>query len=290
VTRVRKVSSDSRPLADMSPVGGLAMADISEGQVWSSGEGYERYVGRWSRVVAREFLDWLGVRPGASWLDVGCGTGALSETILATADPGVLQGIDPSEAFVDNARRAISDPRASFEAGSAESLPFENGHFEAIVCGLVLNFVPDHHAALVEMRRVAAQGGVVGAYVWDYAGRMEMMRYFWDAAAELDWLAQSADEGARFALCRKEALFEAFTDAGLQEVDVRAIDAPTAFRDFDDFWTPFLTGQAPAPAYNMSLSEEKRGDLRELLRSRLPIQPDGSIHLVARAWAARGRR
>jgi SAM-dependent methyltransferase len=266
------------------------MAEISEGQVWSSGEGYERYVGRWSRVVAREFLDWLGVRPGASWLDVGCGTGALSETILATADPGVLQGIDPSEAFVDNARRAISDPRASFEASSAESLPFGNGHFEAIVCGLVLNFVPDHHAALVEMRRVAAQGGVVGAYVWDYAGRMEMMRYFWDAAAELDWLAQSADEGARFALCRKEALFEAFTDAGLQEVDVRAIDAPTAFRDFDDFWTPFLTGQAPAPAYNMSLSEEKRGDLRELLRSRLPIQPDGSIHLVARAWAARGRR
>jgi len=162
------------------------MAEISEGQVWSSGEGYERYVGRWSRVVAREFLDWLGVRPGASWLDVGCGTGALSETILATADPGVLQGIDPSEAFVDNARRAISDPRASFEAGSAESLPFGNGHFEAIVCGLVLNFVPDHHAALVEMRRVAAQGGVVGAYVWDYAGEMQMMRYFWDAAAAVD--------------------------------------------------------------------------------------------------------
>jgi hypothetical protein len=154
----------------------------------------------------------------------------------------------------------------------------------------VLNFIPDHRAALVEMRRVAAQGGVVGAYVWDYAGRMEMMRYFWDAAAELDWLAQSADEGARFGLCREDALFEAFSDAGLREVDVRAIDAPTVFADFDDFWTPFLTGQAPAPAYNMSLSETKREELRELIRSRLPIQPDGSIALIARAWAAKGRR
>jgi SAM-dependent methyltransferase len=266
------------------------VTDIREGQVWTSAEGYERYVGRWSRLVAREFIDWLRVRPGASWLDVGCGTGALSETILASTNPGLLQGIDPSATFVDHARTKVDDPRASFETGSAESLPYENGRFHAVACGLVLNFVPDHQAALVEMRRVTAQGGVVGAYVWDYAGRMEMMRYFWDAAAELDWLAQSADEGARFGLCRQDALYEAFTDAGLREVDVRAIDAPTVFRDFDDFWTPFLTGQAPAPAYNMSLGEEKRDELRELIRSRLPIQPDGSIALVARAWAAKGRR
>jgi ubiquinone/menaquinone biosynthesis C-methylase UbiE len=269
---------------------GQPTAEISEGQVWTSGEGYERYVGRWSRVVAREFVAWLGVRPGASWLDVGCGTGALSESILSTADPGAIRGIDPSEAFVDHARRALTDPRASFEVGSAEPLPYQNGQFDAVACGLVLNFLPDAPAALVEMRRVASQGGVVGAYVWDYAGRMEMMRYFWDAAAELDWLAESADEGARFTLCRKESLYEAFTEAGLREVDVRAIDAPTTFHDFDDFWTPFLTGHAPAPAYNMSLSEEKRGELRELIRSRLPFQPDGSIQLVARAWAARGRR
>ena len=240
--------------------------------------------------MAREFVDWIGVRPGASWLDVGCGTGALTETILSTAEPGAIEGIDPSEAFVDHARRAVSDLRASFEVGSAEPLPYQNGHFNAVVCGLVLNFLPDAPEALVEMRRVASQGGVVGAYVWDYAGRMEMLRYFWDAAAELDWLAQAADEGARFALCREEALYEAFTDAGLREVGVHAIDALTTFRDFDDFWTPFLTGQAPAPAYNMSLSEEKRGELRELIRSRLPVQTDGSIQLIARAWAARGRR
>lgn len=267
-----------------------AVAGIEEGQVWTSADGYERYVGRWSRLVAPEFIKWLAVRPQARWLDVGCGTGALSQTILDVADPASVQGIDPSQAYIDHAGAATTDPRASFEVGSAESLPYENGTFDAIACGLVLNFVPDHHAALVEMRRVAAQGGVVSAYVWDYAGRMEMMRYFWDAAAELDWLAESADEGARFGLCREAALFEAFNAAGLREVDVRAVDVPTVFAGFEDFWTPFLTGQAPAPAYNMSLSEAKRTELRELIRSRLPTKADGSIQLVARAWAAKGRR
>lgn len=265
------------------------MVDVGEGQVWTSGQGYERYVGRWSRVVAREFLLWLEVPSGSSWLDVGCGTGALSAAILAGTEPRTINGVDPSRAFVDHARNAIRDPRASFEVGNAESLGFEDGRFGAVVCGLVLNFVPDHAAALAEMRRVTAPGGVVGTYVWDYAGKMGVLRYFWDAAAELDWLAEAADEGARFGICRREALEEAFTAAGLQDVDVRAIDAATVFRDFDDYWTPFLSGQGPAPAYNMSLNEVRRNELRDLIRSRLPINEDGSIHLLARAWAARGR-
>lgn len=264
--------------------------DVGEGQVWTSGEGYNRYVGRWSRAVARDFLLWLGVPPGSSWLDVGCGTGALTGAILASAHPTALEGMDPSEAFVNHVRGAVRDARASFCVGRAESLPFEDGRFDATVSGLVLNFVPDHGAALAEMHRVTAAGGLVGAYVWDYAGKMEMLRYFWDAAAELDWLAETADEGARFTLCHREALVEAFASAGLQDIDVRAIDAATVFPDFDDFWSPFLSGQAPAPSYNMSLTEEKRGELRELIRSRLPIKQDGSIRLVARAWAARGRR
>ena len=266
------------------------MVDVGEGQVWTSGQGYDRYVGRWSRVVARDFLLWLGVPPGSSWLDVGCGTGALTGAILAANEPATINGLDLSQAFVDHASGAINDPRVSFGVGSAESLPFDDDSFGAVVSGLALNFVPNSALALTEMRRVTAPGGVVGTYLWDYAGKMEMLRYFWDAAAELDWLAEAADEGARFALCHDEALAEAFAGAGLQEVEVRAIDAPTAFFDFDDFWTPFLSGQGPAPAYNMSLAEEKRGELRELIRSRLPTKHDGSIRLVARAWAARGRK
>jgi len=130
---------------------------------------------------------------------------------------------------------------------------------------------------------------VVAAYVWDYAGKMELMRYFWDAAVELDRTAFELDEGRRFPLCQPGPLTALFTQAGLREVQVRPIDVPTRFRDFDDYWTPFLGGQAPAPGYAMSLNEERRGALRERIRAKLPMASDGSIELIARAWAVRGR-
>jgi hypothetical protein len=128
----------------------------------------------------------------------------------------------------------------------------------------------------------------VALYVWDYADRMEMMRRFWDAAVALDPSAGALDEGRRFTVCRPEPLRALFEGAGLAQLETRAIDVPTVFRDFDDYWTPFLGGQAPAPGYCKSLGEEARGALRERLRASLPARPDGSIHLVARAWAVRG--
>jgi SAM-dependent methyltransferase len=156
--------------------------------------------------------------------------------------------------------------------------------------GLVLNFVPDAVQALAEMVRVTRPGGTVGAYVWDYAGQMQLMRQFWDAAGALDPRARELDEGVRFPLCRPEPLQALFIGAGLADVHVRPIDVPTRFRDFDDYWTPFLGGQAPAPGYAMSLSEDRRTELREYLRARLPYDGDGSIPLIARAWAVSGGR
>jgi SAM-dependent methyltransferase len=250
---------------------------------WAAGDLYEPYVGRWSRVVAKEFLAWLGVPPDRRWLDVGCGTGALTQTILAAARPARVQGVDPSAAFVEHARAHA--PQASFAVEEAQSLSARDGTFDAAVAGLVLNFVPRPERAAAEMRRVVAPGGMVGAYVWDYAGRMELMRHFWDAAVELNPEAQKLDEGVRFPLCRPEPLAQLFRDAGLDAVEVRAIDAPTPFRDFDDYWTPFLGGQGPAPGYCMSLDEGKRAALRERIRARLP----DPIHLIARAWAVKGR-
>jgi SAM-dependent methyltransferase len=264
------------------------MAGQSTPEVWTSGEGYERYVGRWSRLVASEFIDWLGIAGGARWLDVGCGTGTLVGTILARSNPASVAGMDRSEAYVAHARARITDTRAEFRAGDAQSLPYADNAFDAAVSGLVLNFVPDKEKAAREMARVVRPSGVVGVYVWDYAGEMQMMRLFWDAAAELDPAAAALDEGARFGICRPEALEALFASAGLRDVEVRAIDVPTRFRDFDDYWTPFLMGDAPAPGYNMSLSQERRGALRELVRSKLPIEPDGSIELIARAWAVKG--
>ena len=259
-------------------------------EVWASGAAYEPYVGRWSRLVASEFLRWLAIRDGARWVDVGCGTGAVAEAILRQADPSEVVGIDPSAAYVEYAQAHIIDPRARFEVGSASALPLDDAQVDAAVTGLVLNFVPDAVQALAEMVRVTRPGGTVGAYVWDYAGQMQLMRQFWDAAGALDPRARELDEGVRFPLCRPEPLQALFTGAGLADVQVRPIDVPTRFRDFDDYWTPFLGGQAPAPGYAMSLSEDRRTELREYLRVRLPYDGDGGIPLIARAWAVRGGR
>jgi hypothetical protein len=157
------------------------------------------------------------------------------------------------------------------------------------VAGLVLNFVSDPGAALAEWRRVTIAGGIVAAYVWDYAERMELIRAFWDAAISLDPAARALDEGVRFPIAGADALADLFRAAGLVDVTTLAIDVPTHFSDFDDVWQPFLGGQGPAPAYVMSLSAGDRDALRGRLRSTLPSAPDGSIDLTARAWAVRGR-
>jgi SAM-dependent methyltransferase len=257
--------------------------------VWAAGDLYEPYVGRWSRLVAREFLSWLSVPAHRDWLDVGCGTGALTQVILETANPHGVTGIDPSPGFIDYAKARTASPLASFEVGDGQSLPVEVASFDAAVAGLVLNFVPEPSRAVAEMTRAVRPGGVVAAYVWDYAGKMELMRHFWDAAVALDPAAIDLDEGRRFSLCAPEPLSELFARAGLRAVEVRPIDVPTRFRDFDDYWSPFLGGQAPAPGYALSLSADRRNRLRDRIRSDLPVSSDGTIRLIARAWAIRGR-
>ena len=255
---------------------------------WADGDRYEPYVGRWSRRVAQAFLDWLAVPQDRDWLDVGCGTGALSGTILERVSPRTLTGVDPAPGLVEYSKARLGSERARFEIGDAQSLPLAGASVDAVVSGLVLNFVPQPARAMAEMRRVARPGGVIGAYVWDYAEGMELMRCFWDSAVALDPAAQDLDEGPRFPICRPEPLSQLFAEAGLAGVETRAIDVPTVFRDFDDYWKPFLGGQGPAPGYALSLDEVRRGALRERIQSRLPISQDGSIHLMARAWAVRG--
>ncbi len=256
---------------------------------WSAGALYEPYVGRWSRLAARELLKWLSIPVKKDWLDVGCGTGALSQIIFEHGLPNAIKGIDSSADFVAYAKMHVDSARITFEVGNAQALPIDSASFDAVVSGLVLNFVPEPRRAVAEMARVARPGGAVAAYVWDYAKKMELMRYFWDAAVVLDPTALEFDEGRRFPICQPSHLAELFKNAGLQKVEVRSIDIPTHFRDFDDYWSPFLGDQGPAPAYAMSLSQEHRGALRERIRSNLPIAEDGSIHLTARVWAVRGR-
>jgi len=261
---------------------------VSAPDRWSGGDAYEGYIGRWSRRVGARFVDWLDVAPRSSWVDVGCGTGALSATILDRANPTWVRGFDPSADFVGYASTHITDPRASFAVGTADALPLDDGVADVVVAGLVLNFVPDPVVALAEMRRVARPGGVIAAYVWDYADRMDLLRSLFDAAIAIDPGAAAVDEGRRFPLAAPGPLRAAFEGAGLEAVDVRSIDVPTVFASFDDYWTPFLSGVGPAPGYVVGLDDRARSALRDRLQATLPIASDGSIHLIARAWAVRG--
>jgi SAM-dependent methyltransferase len=236
------------------------------GDVWADGAAYESYVGRWSRLVARELLAWLSVAPGGGWLDVGCGSGSLSQAILQFADPTAVHGIDRASGFVAFAREQARDRRLRFDIGDAHALPIDTAAYDAVVSGLMLNFISQPHLAVGEMRRAARDGGTVAAYVWDYAGRMELLRHFWDAAVALDPAATDLDEGRRFPLCQPQPLADLFRAAGLNDVEVQAIDIATEFHDFDDYWSPFLGGQGPAPTYVMSLAEPRRAALRERLR------------------------
>jgi SAM-dependent methyltransferase len=261
-----------------------------EKERWTSGSAYEAYVGRWSRLVAAAFVDWLDTSSRARWLDVGCGTGALTRIILANADPAAVIGVDQSVDFVAFNQDGGAVSAAALVAGDAIALPIAATSIDVAVSSLVLNFVPDPARMVGEMVRVTRPGGTVALCVWDYAGEMQMMRHFWDAAAELDSAARELDEGLRFTVCNLDRLKALFEDAGLAAVRTRTIDIATHFQDFDDFWFPFLGGTGTAPTYTMSLSEEQRSNLRENLRSRLPVETDGGIRLIARALAVSGTR
>jgi SAM-dependent methyltransferase len=230
------------------------------------------------------------VPPLARWLDVGCGTGTLVDVILERAAPRSVVGIDRSSGFVGHARARVTNALAGFHVGDALALPLPDAAFDAVVSGLVLNFVPQPARMVSEMTRVARRGSTVALYVWDYAAGAEFIRSFWDAAKALDAGAGPLDEAARFRICAPASLAALFAAAGLSGVETRAIEVPTRFRDFDDYWSPFLGGQGPAPAYAMSLPGSQRAALRDRIRSSLPVAADGSIRLTARAWAVRGRK
>jgi SAM-dependent methyltransferase len=255
------------------------------------------------------------VPPGRSWLDVGCGTGALTAATLGTG-PARVTGIDRSTGFLTEARSrtgpagtaagpgnggppgggppgggpAGGRSGAGFAAGDARALPVRDGRFEVVVSGLALNFVPEPERAVAEFARVTAPGGTAAAYVWDYGDGMEMMRHFWDAAAILDPGSVAFDEGRRFTMCAPGPLAELWAGAGFGAVETRAIDVPTVFTGFADFWQPFLGGQGSAPGYVASLPDRRRTALRDLLLARLPTGPDGTVRLTARAWAVQGKR
>jgi SAM-dependent methyltransferase len=255
---------------------------------WLAGDAYESYMGRWSRLLARECIAWLAPQPRASWLEIGCGTGALTTAICEGSEPASVVACDPSAPFIAHARRHLPDPRVSFVVAGAEDLPRREGGFDVAVSGLVVNFLSEPALAVTSVRGRLRPSGTFAAYVWDYAEGMEWLRMFWDEAVALDPDAAALDEGARFPLCEPSRLASLLRSCGFRDVETRALAIPTSFPSFDDYWGPFLRGTGPAPAYVASLTPERREMLRARLDRRLKPGADGRIALRARAWAVRG--
>ena len=251
---------------------------------WSGGDPYEYFMGRWSKKMSPLFLQWLDSPPGLTWLDLGCGTGALSEAIVNTCHPNALSGVDPSGEFLKKAAMG-NLKNATFRTGSSSSIPLADKSCDIIVSGLALNFFPDLGEAFGEMKRVLKPGGTIAAYVWDYSDKMEFLRVFWDAATEIDAGAIQLDEGNRFPICNAEKLKQTFLAEGLSQIETASLDIETVFQDFEDFWNPFLGGQGPAPGYLSTLSDEMRARLQATIKNKLKIKSDGSIKLIARALA-----
>jgi ubiquinone/menaquinone biosynthesis C-methylase UbiE len=254
-------------------------------------EAYDQFMGGWSRSVAKEFVNWLKVPSGKRWLDVGCGTGPLTQEILNQASPSMVKAIDPSWDYINFVRDLLQeDSRVAFEVADAESLFLEKETYDVVVSGLTLNFIPQPDVGLDAMKRVTDLHGIVAGYVWDYAGKMEPLRLLWDTAAELDPKAADFDEGKRFSFCEPDWLKELFIETSLDEVDVHPIDVKLRFANFDDYWLPFRGGQGPAPIYVTSLSNDQRLKLEGRLREKIKPAKGGVIEMDARAWAVKGIR
>jgi SAM-dependent methyltransferase len=262
-----------------------ARHEASRHDSWKAGDSYERYMGRWSRQVALHFLDWLAAPKGAAWLDLGCGTGALTQTILTRCEPRSVLGIDPSAGFVAHARATTRDERARFEVGDATRLPLADASMDAAASALALNFVPDRPTALRELMRVVRPVGLISFYVWDYpGGGLGFVRAFWNTALAMNPAAADLGEGARFTFCTPEGLKDLCRAVGMPSVTVAPIEIETRFATFEDYWHPFTLGGGPAPGYCASLP----GDARARLKAKLGEQlGPGPLSFTARAWAVK---
>ncbi|MCU7550706.1 class I SAM-dependent methyltransferase [Chitinophagaceae bacterium LB-8] len=245
-------------------------------------------MGRWSTLMADVFLQWLNFPYHKSWLDLGCGTGALSEAISNSCKPDRLSCVDTSSEFLSKAKEK-NLPKTDFYIGSSSNIPISDNTFDIVVSGLALNFFPDIISAFSEMKRVVKPGGTIAAYVWDYSGKMEFLRLFWDTVREIDTEGYKFDEGVRFPICNTEQLHQIFEEADLIDVESSYLDIATVFKNFDDFWNPFLGGQGPAPSYLALLSPETQEQLKSAIQKKMPIEFDGLIKLKARAIAIQGQ-
>jgi SAM-dependent methyltransferase len=247
-------------------------------------------MGRWSRLLAQEFLQWLNLPGGLKWIDVCCGSGVITEAVVERSTPASVVGIDASSDQISFARQHRARANVTFETGDAMALPFPDATFDVVVCGLGLHYIPNPVRALEEFCRITRSGGTAAVYVWDYAQGTRFLREFWDAAIAIDSEAATFDQARRFPMCTQEGLRSLFEQAKLEDSTLRALEVVTRFTSFDDYWEPLLTGQGSAPNYLATRDQRTQEAIRERLKAALPANAQGAIELPARAWAIRAPR
>lgn len=279
-----------RSLLALAAAAGASRRARAEAALFDDAKAYERFMGRWSRLLADELVDFTGVPMRARVLDVGSGTGALAFALAAKRPQAHVVGIDPAREYVDYAASRNPSPKLlSFEVGDAQKLRFPKSSFDTCASLLVFNFIPDPAKALQELIRVTRPGGRISAAVWDYGEGMKMLRLFWDAAIAISPDAASKDE-RHMPLCRKGQLGELWQKAGLEDLHDDALEITMKFDGFADFWEPFLLGQGPAGSFASKLAPDQLAKLRRNLQTRLPVVGEKTpFSLTARAWAVRGR-
>jgi SAM-dependent methyltransferase len=291
--KMKKLVSGIASLTVTAVLGQSAFAENSnltqaEAKMFAASAGYERFMGRWSRLLAPTFIAFAGVRNGDRVLDVGTGTGSVASTAEASMPMSQIVGIDPSPAFVAYAQKNAKSTRAQYEVGDAQALKFKAGSFDHTLALLVMNFIPDEHKAIAEMRRVTRPQGSVSACVWDYDAGMQMLRFFWDEAIALDPAIEPKDE-RHMKLSREGQLGDLWRRAGLISIKEEPLVIDQAYSSFNDYWDSFTRGAGPGGAYVVSLSEDRRQQLEARMRKRLlGDRQDGPFTLKAKAWCVRG--
>ena len=244
-------------------------------------EAYAQFMGRFSVPLARLFADHVGVAAGQTALDVGCGTGALTDVLVQRLRPRQVCAIDPSESFLAVMRERL--PGVEVRRGRAEQLPFDDDRFDVVLAQLVVHFMSDPVRGLKEMARVARPGRLVAANVWDHAGGGGPLAVFWEAAraGDPDVAGESDLPGVR-----EGHLQELFTEAGLTDFTSATLTVAVPHDSFDAWWHPFTLGVGPAGTYLAGLNPDERDALRRRCQARVP---DGSGVTRARAWAVVAR-
>ena len=249
---------------------------------------YDKFMGRWSRQVATQFIDWVEAERELSWLDVGCGVGILAETVIKSCSPSVIVGADPLEKSIEAAKRHPDNKGIEFHIGDAENLPFEGAKFDVVISGLMIKFVANKLRAISEMKRVARPGSIIALYDWDMDSNMNTTRHFWEAVATMIPDRIEDPKTNRTLITEIDSIASLFEEAGIKAVEQNIISFTTLFRDLDDYWTPITNNSQNVGRFYKTMTEDEREAVHQRMTQTLPFNSDGSISFESRAVAIKG--